>query len=172
MSTLNWTHEMRELAGRALDAAREAEPAERAAIAAQLDLLSCESFKVQYRLRRLDQGRAALSGHLEADITQSCVVTLEPVVSRLGGAFDLELWPASELPAVGDGTIDPLADDEPEAIENGTVDVGRIVLERLADLIDPYPRKPGAVASWADEKAPASRSQSPFAKLKNFGGRS
>lgn len=172
MTMINWKHDVHELAGRALDLTREADAAERALIAAHLDVLSCERFKVHYSLRALDRGRAALSGKLEADITQSCVVTLEPVVSRLGGPFALELWPADELPAIGDGAINPLADDEPESIENGTIDVGRIVLDCLADLIEPYPRQTGAALSWTDDKAAASPSQGPFAKLRNFGERS
>ena len=168
MTMLNWTHEMRDL-GPTLDVVREANPAQRAAMAAHLELLSCESFKVHYSLRPLDQGRAALSGDLEADITQACVVTLEPVVSRLSGTFAVELWPAGDLPATEDGTLDALADDVIEPIENGTIDVGRIALERLADLIDPYPRSPGAAFSWTDDKAAPKGSDSPFAKLKDFG---
>jgi hypothetical protein len=39
MSTLNWTYEIRDLK-QALDAVREANPTERTAIAAYLDLLS------------------------------------------------------------------------------------------------------------------------------------
>jgi hypothetical protein len=172
MSTLNWTHEVRELVGPAIDVAREADPAERAAVAAHLELLSCESLKVRYVLRPLDEGRAALCGSLEADITQSCVVTLEAVASTLSATFSLELWPAGDLPARGDGTVDALVDDEPEVIENGTIDVGHVVLEHMADLVDPYPRKPGATFSWIDEKAAAAGSDGPFAKLKHLDRRS
>jgi uncharacterized metal-binding protein YceD (DUF177 family) len=148
---------------------READSTERAAIAAQLELLSCERFKVRYSLRPLDRGRAAFAGDLEADITQPCVVTLEPVESHLTGTFAVELWPVGELPASDDGVLDALADDVIEPIENGTIVAGRIVLERLGDLIDPYPRSPGATFSWTDEKAEAKGSDNPFAKLKNFG---
>lgn len=168
MRTLNWTHAVREIAGQPLDATREADQGERAAVAAHLDLLSCEKFKVDYSLHPLDRGRAALSGRWQADITQACVITLEPVASKLNGTFALEIWPAGDLPAVGEHAVDDLA-DEPEAIENGIIDVGRIVLECLADLVDPYPRKPGANFSWTDEKAASAGSDNPFAKLKNFG---
>jgi uncharacterized metal-binding protein YceD (DUF177 family) len=168
MRTLNWTHAVREIALQPLDATREADQVERAAVAAHLDLLSCETFKVDYHVRSLDHGRAALSGHLEADITQACVVTLEPIASKISGTFALELWPAGDLPAVGEHAVDDLA-DEPEAIENGIIDVGRIALECLADLVDPYPRKPGADFSWTDAKAAAAGSDNPFAKLKNLG---
>jgi len=168
MTTLKWTHDMRDLK-QALDVAREADPTERAAVAAHLELLSCERFKVRYSLRPLDQGRATLSGDLEADITQSCVVSLEPVESRLRGTIAVELWPDGDLPASDGGTLDALADDVIEPVENGTIDVGRVVLERLADLIDPYPRSPGATFSWTDEKAASKGSDNPFAKLKNFG---
>jgi hypothetical protein len=168
MSTLNWTYEIRDLK-QALDAVREANPTERTAIAAYLDLLSCEKFKVRYSLRPLDQGRADLTGSVEAEVTQSCVVTLEPIESKLSGAFAVELWPAGDLPVSGDKTLDALADDAIEPIDSGTIDVGRIALEHLADLIDPYPRSPGATFSWTDEKDASKGSDHPFAKLKDFG---
>ena len=63
--------------------------------------------------------------------------TLEPVDSRFRGTFAVELWPGGDLPASDGGTLDALADDVIEPVENGTIDVGRVVLERLADLIDP-----------------------------------
>lgn len=172
MSPLNWTHDVREFFGPPIDVVREANAAERSAVAAHLELLSCDSLSVRYSLRPLDKGRAALAGELQADITQTCVVTLEPIASRLGATFALELWPASDLPTSDSVSLDVAVEDEPEAIENGKIDVGRVVIEQMADRIDAYPRKPGTNFSWTDEKAAAADSDSPFAKLKHLGRRS
>lgn len=166
-NVLGWTYPARELIA-SLEVAREANAAERAAIAAHLELVSCERFAVRCTLRPLDQGRFVLNGSLEADITQACVVTLDPVSSRLTGAYAVELWPAEELSASDHGAINVRADDSREPIEHGIIDLGRVVLDELADLVDPYPRKPGTTFSWTDAKSAVSDADNPFAKLKNL----
>ncbi|MFN3934313.1 YceD family protein [Parvibaculum sp.] len=93
-----------------------------------------------------------LDCRFEADLVQSCVVTLEPVDEHVEEEFRQRYLPAHllDLPSAKapenqrEIAVDIEADDAPEAMVAGGVDVGEAVAERLALAIDPYPRKPGA----------------------------
>ena len=172
MTALDWTHHLRELAAAPLEVARKADAAQCIAVAAHLEVVSCEGLEAHYTLRGLSGRKAALSGRVAAAITQSCVVTLEPVSSSLSKTFALELWPAEDAAVLAQSAGDVFAGDTIEAVDNDVIDIGRILLDQLADLIDRYPRAPGATFSWTDAKAVASDSGNPFAKLKNLGRRS
>lgn len=161
---LDWTHRAGDVPSRGQDVDREASQEERAALAAALDLVSCERLEARYSVRPLDQGRYAVTGMLETDVTQSCVVTLEPIASSISEPFEAEYWPE----APGGLGADTVSLDEPEIIENGIIDVGRLIVDRLAVALDPYPRKPGAVFSWTDATDEQRAADSPFAALKNF----
>ena len=57
----------------------EANEAERVALARRFDLISIESFRASVRLRAVNGGTAIrLDGHVDAAVTQRCVVTLGP----------------------------------------------------------------------------------------------
>lgn len=168
MTHLDWKHGVATIPEHGLEVEREATPEERAAIAAVCNLLSCERLKVGYRVRRLDRARFAMSAALEMSATQSCVVTLEPIATEYSQTFQIELWPHEELPPAADDIVDAFAEDEPETFENNVIDVGSIVVNRLADLVDPYPRKPRAIFSWTDERALATPEEGPFSKLRSL----
>ena len=70
-------------------------------------------------------------------------------------------------PTLVDARRKVAADDAPEPLVDGTVDLGAIATEFLILGIDPYPRKPGAVF----EAPPAGDgSAHPFAALVEGGG--
>jgi uncharacterized metal-binding protein YceD (DUF177 family) len=171
-NVLDWTHDVRRADDHGTEIVRTATAAERQAVAAALRVLSCEALEVRYTLRPSTKNRYALTGVIDLSVTQACVVTLEPVAQRSSEEFAVELWPRDEMPAVDEGVVGDLDDDEFEPIDNGEVAIGRIVLEYAACMIDPYPRQDGAAFSWADEAAEASDSDSPFAKLKALRGKS
>ena len=54
------------------------------------------------------------------------------------------------------------AEDPPEALRDGVIDLGAVATEFLLLGIDPYPRKPGAVFDAPPAGDPASH---PFAAL-------
>jgi Large ribosomal RNA subunit accumulation protein YceD len=91
-------------------------------------------------------------GEVYAEVTQTCVVTLEPIEAIVREAVDVRFAePAQEhrrgnldAPGVAE-LIDLDSDDPPDAIENGRIDLGALAAEFLALGLDPYPRKPGAV---------------------------
>ena len=171
-AVLNWTHDVRLAGEHGIEISREATPAELAAVAAALGVLSCDSLKVRYTLRPAGKNRYLLTGSVDIAVTQSCVVTLEPVTTHSREELSVELWPRDEVPAVDAGVLDALDDDGPEAIDNGTIVIGRLVVEYVACMIDPYPRRPDTVFSWVDEAAEATGSGNPFAKLKGLRGQS
>ncbi len=168
---LAWTHDVRQASEQGIEIVREATPAELTAVAAALGVLSCESLKVRYTLRPAGKSRYTLTGVIDLAVTQACVVTLEPVEAKSSEEFSMELWPREEMPAIDDGVVDDLDDDEIEPIDNGVVEIGRIVLEYAACRIDPYPRKADAAFSWVDEAGEASETGNPFAKLKQLRGK-
>lgn len=168
MTHLDWKHGVGTIPEHGLEVEQEAAPNERAAIAAVFDLLSCERLHVRYRIWRLDRLRFAMTAALEMSATQSCIVTLEPVATEFSQTFQIELWPREELPPATEDVVDAFAEDEPETFTNDVIDVGSIVVNRLADLVDPYPRKPGAVFSWIDERAVVAQEEGPFSKLKGL----
>lgn len=169
---LDWTHDVRLASAQGTEIVREATPPELTAVAAALAVLSCDSLKVRYTLRPAGKSRYGLTGVIDLVVTQACVVTLEPVEARSSEAFSVELWPREEMPAIGEGVVGDLEDEELEPIDNSVVDIGRIVLEYAACMIDPYPRKAEAAFSWVDAAAEASDSGNPFAKLKALRGKS
>jgi hypothetical protein len=170
MKTLaEWTHAVTELPERGLSRERAASADERAAIARDLDLVSCDGFVFDYRLVSLGGGRVRLSGKLTADVTQRCVVSLAPVRAHLLEPVDVEFWPAHMISQQVEGETEILSGPEIEPIDNGMIAVGRIAFEVLSASLDPYPRAEGVEFDWNDPRdTEGSESNNPFAALSRF----
>lgn len=142
-----------------------ATPAERIALAEALGIEACRALTLRGELLPVGRHHFAFDGAYAAEIVQLCVVTLEPIEQTLSGDLTVRYWPEGELEAHDDMAVeDPIAaDDPPEPIENGRIDLGRLVYEELAVTIDPYPRKPGAEVEAGDSGEPGAAS--PFAGL-------
>jgi hypothetical protein len=164
---LRWTHNLSSIPEQGLEQDREATPSERAQIVAAFDLVACESLKVHYRIRPLDHARFLIAGSIAISAVQSCVVTLEPISKQYSETFETEIWPQADLPAPRDNVLDAFA-EEPETYTNDTIDVGAIIHNRLAGLVDPYPRAPGAVFAWTDSNADDAEEEGPFSKLRKL----
>jgi len=136
--------------------------AERAALAGRLGLVALDLLSARLSWRREAGGLICLEGELEAQVTQSCVVTLEPVAARVTDRF-VRHFVQGAAPAEDEVVIDPEADDPAEPLGDGLVDAGEIVTQQLALALDPYPRAPGsALPAEAAQAAPA---ESPFRVL-------
>jgi hypothetical protein len=133
----------------------QASPPECAALAARLQIEAVESLVCHFTLRR--QGSVITAeGILEADVVQTCVVSLDPVGQRVEDRFTIRFVPDGREPT----------DDDPEApdeipYQGAIIDLGEAATEQLALALDPYPRLPGA------ELDPAARDPepSPFSSL-------
>jgi uncharacterized metal-binding protein YceD (DUF177 family) len=120
----------------------EANGAQREALAHRFGFLDIEFFRATISLRRVRGGDGLrLQGHILARVVQSCVVTLEPVISDVDKQFELLLLDD----AAYDGeTVDPEADVD--LYSGDSVDIAEIAAEELALALDPYPRSPEAAA--------------------------
>lgn len=167
----DWTHLVTDIPERGLKATRAATGEERTELARALDIPSVESVEVAYEIKPLGGGRLRFAGTLDADVTQACVVTLDPVPARLSEAFAIELAPAeevaSEAPVSGDREVSSVPDIEP--IEDGRIDVGTMLFGVLSAALPPYPRKAGAEFDWVDPKIKADPDgRNPFAALERL----
>jgi uncharacterized metal-binding protein YceD (DUF177 family) len=113
-----------------------------AALAKRFGLISIERLEARLKLRRR-RGKALLrlSGHFSADVTQSCVVTVEPVPGHVEDDFTV-LY--GDVDQGGEVLIDPQEEADFEPLPSGTLDMGETVAQEFAMALDPYPRAPGA----------------------------
>ncbi|MGE0713867.1 MAG: DUF177 domain-containing protein [Alphaproteobacteria bacterium] len=159
---------------RGLSRVIEATEAERAALARRFDLLALDRLTATARLRSVNGGTAIrLDATFEADVVQSCVVTLEPVPGKVAGSFAI-LYTRQD----DDGDEVDLAfeDEVVEPLDGDSVDVGEAVAQELSVALDPYPRAPGVALPPLDEAAEgrhedASSEASAFAALSRMRGR-
>jgi len=143
-----------------------ADPAERAAIAAELDLVALDRLEATLTVKPTRRG-VRVEGEMSADVVQSCVVTLEPVPATVSEAIDIAFArPEGKPPA----EIDLSAEehDPPDPLEGDAIDLGAIVQEHLALGLEPYPRLPGVEYGTASEAATEPPRRSPFADLERL----
>jgi len=147
-----------------------AKEAELTAIARLLDLLALKRLALSYRLDRAGGSRLRLTGQLQADLTQTCVVTLEPVDAHLDVPVEVEFLPAAVVEKLEREAEEPGNQgllDWPEAVVDGRIDLGPVIYESLATALDPYPKRPGVSFDWPQDRprAPDEAKSGPFAAL-------
>jgi hypothetical protein len=158
--------------GNAGDEVRFAADAEqRAAIARWSSVVSVEKLETRVDLRKISPTRFGLTFHLLADVTQACVVTLEPVVDHMAHSFSRELHFAGTVrhklaESEPELVLDSDPEEGPEEIESLHYDLAVPVLEEFALSLEPYPRRPGV--EFAPKTDPQDRPESPFAVLKGL----
>jgi len=157
------------LTGAPRDLTLAATPAEGAALARRYAILAVSSLTASVALRPIDGGRTRVTGRLRAEVTQACVVSLEPVPQTVDVSLDLLILPEGEAPT----DDDPESPDEIES-EQDRIDLGEVLAEQLALALDPYPRAPGAAlpaeVTEPEAPAPAPTRMNPFAALARRGG--
>jgi uncharacterized metal-binding protein YceD (DUF177 family) len=147
----------------------EADGQERAAVAALNSLPEIAALSATFNLRRAGRGGVRVTGVVHAEITQTCIVSLEPFPAKIDEPVDVRFAPAAEespprrnAPSAQAETVAMDAADEPDPIVDGRIDLGALAVEFMALGLDPYPRKPGVVfAPPADNTPP----DSPFDAL-------
>ena len=150
-----------------------AEAQELAALARRFGLVAVESLVAKVTLKRDGAEQLMrLRGHFSARVTQSCVVTLEPVGSLVEGAVEGDYTTGEDAAAppvrhmAPDDDVAPGEDDRPELLEGDEIDIGEVVAEQLGLDLDPYPRRPGVVFATAADGEPGRAS--PFAVLNDL----
>ena len=121
----------------------EADAPTRAAVAATADVPEVSRLQAEFDVTPARDGGLRVLGSVSASVRQTCVVTLDPMVSEIDERVDLTFTP----PAARTGAVEEEADaaEDRDTLEGGGVDLGALVVEFLILGIDPYPRKPGAV---------------------------
>jgi uncharacterized metal-binding protein YceD (DUF177 family) len=110
-------------------------------------------------------GAIHVSGHLSADLVQSCVVTLDPVPATVEAEFDRLFSRDVPYESEGEVEIDPET-EAPEPLVGGMLDLGEILAEELSLALEPYPRSPDADRLLAEQQAdPSDDQRSAFATL-------
>ena len=117
---------------------------ERAALTRRFGLVSIDSFSAHVALSWLKPGKViSVKGRISAHVTQSCVITLDPVPAQIDEEIDLVF---SQNPERTADIIDP---NEAETLDGEEIDIGEIVSEELSLSLNPYPRRadidPGSV---------------------------
>ena len=136
--------------------------AECAALARRFGIPGVGALAATLSLRHDRDGAIRAEGRLEADVTQACVVSLEPVAQHVSAPLLLRFLPPGAAP-----DDDPESPDEIET-DGDTLDLGEAVAEQLALALDPYPRRPDAALPpdvTAPPEAEPLAAPSPFAGL-------
>lgn len=156
----------------------EASVDERAALCLRFGLISLDSFTGTLRVVPLAGGPFfRVTGVIDAELAQECVVSLEPVPQSLSSEISAEFGPQADLPEELELI---LGDDEPhEPIVDGRIDLGELAAQHLALALDPYPRAADAVRQMEsvvedgldDGSDPGRSDENPFAALADLKGR-
>src|SRR5215216_4212101 len=128
-----------------------ADEAERVALAKWAGIQSVEKLEVGVQIKKLATDRFGLVFEIAADVTQACVVSLEPVPGHIEHSFGRELiftGPSRHRaeppkPAESETVLDLTQEEGPEEITSLHQDLAVPVLEEFILSLDPYPRRPG-----------------------------
>lgn len=128
----------------------EADPEQLEALARDHGLVAVEGFQAHLLVAPWKKDGVKVTGKVRADIVQECVVTLEPLSSRLEADVEATFVPQgsrlarpAEQPD-GEMVLDVEGPDLPEEFSGQEVDVGYLAEEHFALAINPYPRAPSA----------------------------
>lgn len=161
---LDWIVPLAQVPGTGKRLSLTASPTERAAFAAAAGLEDCSDLRADIEIEPLAGGSFRVRGRVRAAITQSCVVTLEPVAAQLDEQVLVDFRADLDQPATGRHEIDLEEEADIEPIENAGLAVGRVVYESVVSAIDPYPRKPDAALPGASRQGDGGK-ENPFAVL-------
>jgi hypothetical protein len=145
----------------------EANAAERQALAAFYKLPAISALSALFSVKRAREGGVRVAGAVHGELTQICVVSLEPFAATVDEGVDVRFARRSEdskprRPAEAPHPPSTIDEDEPDPIVEGKIDLGALAAEFFALGLDPYPRKPGASFVPHDE---VGRQDSPLSAL-------
>jgi uncharacterized metal-binding protein YceD (DUF177 family) len=141
-----------------------ADDEERRAVAERLGLDEIGRLEAHAALSRTGELVRA-RGRLNAAVTQSCVVTGDPVEAQVDEPFDILFMraPAGDRPEeeieLGEADCDVVFHD------GAAIDLGAAIADSLALGLDPYPRSAGADAALKEAGVVSEEEAGPFAAL-------
>ncbi len=143
-----------------------ADTAESVSIATHLEALSVKKLRFDGILEPVGKRDWRLRGNLGATVSQPCVVTLEPVTTRIDTDVN-RLYSASAAPVPDGAELGPEDDINIEPLP-AALDLGEIAVEEIALALPAYPKRPEAelpnAATDPADPGPETR-ENPFAAL-------
>lgn len=143
----------------------DAEEAVRARIAARLDLVALDQFRVEAEVSAV-AGGIKLRGKITARLVQSCAATALPVPAKISESFDLRFLRDAEPEVAEDEEVEiDSADCDILPLEDERVDVGEAAVQTLSLALEPFPRHPDADRILAEKGVLSEEQAGPFAAL-------
>lgn len=141
-----------------------------AALAAELGLIGLRKLRFAGQIAARGRRDWELTGTLGATVVQPCVVTLDPVTSRID--VDVRRLYVAALPEIEEEEVEMPEDDTVEPL-GSVIDPGAVMAEALALALPLYPRKDGvdlneAVFSEPGVQPMTDEDARPFAGLANL----
>lgn len=152
----------------------QADEGQRQALAREHGLLSVEAYRADLLVSAWKRHGVKVAGRVVADITQACVVTLDPVHAHIDEPVEGLFLPGQSrlgregFEGGGEILLDAEGPDGPETFDGGSIDVGALAEQFFSLAIDPYPRKPGVALDAGGEQSAESEFQR---KLKSLLGK-
>ena len=116
---------------------------QRKAIAAQLKLIELRKVRFEGRIAPTGDADWTLTGDLGATVVQPCVLTLEPVSTRIDVPVSRLFLAKWETAPVSDEEVEINPDDNSEPL-NTHIDMDAILIEALSLALPLYPKAEGA----------------------------
>jgi uncharacterized metal-binding protein YceD (DUF177 family) len=141
-----------------------ASEAERRTVAERLGLESIDRLDAHAVLSR----KGALveaHGRVLSSLTQSCVITGDPVPAHVDEAFDIVFMPEPEAARSEEEVELGAADCDVVFHDGSTIDLGAAIADTLALSLDPYPRSAGAEAALKEAGVLSEGEAGPFGAL-------
>ncbi len=141
-------------------------PDEAAALARLMGAQAIRKLRFKGRLTPAPDGAWRLEADLGATVVQSCVVTLDPVTTRVDVPVRRIFAPGA-APDGPEVLIGDYADDETEPLGE-RIDFGLVATEALALALPAYPRRAGAALGTQFASALPGAAPIPEAEVKPF----
>lgn len=142
-----------------------ADETERGRLAGRFGLKALEHLSAEVKLARR-AGIVHAEGRVDAQVTQACVVTGEPMPATIAAPFSVRYVPDA-FAASSEEEVELSADDlDTLPLDGNRIDLGELAAETLALALDPFPRSAGADAALAESGLAGDTEAGPFAALK------
>jgi uncharacterized metal-binding protein YceD (DUF177 family) len=148
-----------------------ASPEECAALAKRFDLQSLSGLKTRLTVLRVSEGNIIrVEGDIEAEVVQTCVVSLQGVPSEINAHFDTYFTEDGKEGFDHEQLFNIDVEDElPDLVmSGGMLDLGELTAQYLALELDPYPRAPGVSLAAQLTETGADTKNRPFKVLQKL----
>lgn len=144
----------------------EASADECAALATRFHLEAIVSLSAKADIRR-DGSNLYAQASIDAAVTQSCVVTGDPVSSEIAEVFSLKFMPEGTAPEADE--IELSSDEcDIQSYADGAIDIGEAAAQTLALSLDPFPRSTQASTALHEAGVISEEEAGPFGALKGL----